>query len=264
MTPILLASAVAVLWWPSSRSEHRLGGFTNSETQTATRQWRVGGLLAVPIVAAAVLGVPAAITAVLICGTVAWRWRRSARARVREQETTDLLLALSVMIAELSVGAPPARACASAAAELDGTRPGSPVSVGLATMAGRAELGGEVIAEDGTNGELSWRRVGIAWQLADRHGLPMVELLTSARADLLARRQFAARTRAGLAGPRATATVLAGLPVIGVLLGEMMGAHPLAILTGDGLGGVLLVVGTALSVAGLMWSERITDRVAGR
>ncbi|ROZ98558.1 type II secretion system F family protein [Gordonia sp. OPL2] len=264
MTPILVALAVVVLWWPPSRSEHRLGRFTESEAGPSIRPWRPGALLAAPIVVGAAFGAPAGIATVLVCATVASRWRHSARARMRERETADLLLALSVMIAELSVGAPPARACASAAAELDGTRPGSPVSVGLATMAARAELGGEVIAEDATNGELSWRRVGIAWQLADRHGLPMVELLTSTRADLLARRQFAARTRAGLAGPRATATVLAGLPVIGVLLGEMMGAHPLAILTGGGLGGVLLVVGTALSVAGLMWSERITDRVAGR
>ncbi len=62
-------------------------------------------------------------------------------------------------------------------------------------------------------------------------------------------------------GPRATAAVLAGLPVAGIALGQLIGARPLAFLCGVGAGGWLLVIGVLLACAGLMWSDRIAERV---
>ncbi|HQV21270.1 MAG TPA: type II secretion system protein F, partial [Gordonia sp. (in: high G+C Gram-positive bacteria)] len=41
-------------------------------------------------------------------------------------------------------------------------------------------------------------------------------------------------------------------------------ADPVGVLTGGGLGGLLLIVGTALVVAGLCWSDRIVERVSAR
>ena len=42
-------------------------------------------------------------------------------------------------------------------------------------------------------------------------------------------------------------------------MGTAMGANPLAFLTGGGLGGALLVVGTALVCAGVAVSRRIIE-----
>ena len=64
-----------------------------------------------------------------------------------------------------------------------------------------------------------------------------------------------------MAGARATASILTGLPVLGVLLGQLIGARPLSLLLGGHAGGWLLVVGSALACAGLLWADRITDRV---
>ena len=64
--------------------------------------------------------------------------------------------------------------------------------------------------------------------------------------------------------PRATASVLAGLPVLGIALGQATGANPVGVLTGGGLGGILLIVGTAFIVAGLCWSDRIVEKVSAR
>ncbi|MYR08052.1 type II secretion system protein F [Gordonia sp. SID5947] len=265
MIAIIMASAVAVLWWPSTHPQYRIAALTpGSSTRAHTVPWRVCVACGAPVAAIVTVGFHAAVAVTLLSATAMWRWRRTQRVRERERETSDLLLALSVMTAELSVGAPPALACAAAARELGAAHPSSPVAEGLTMMAGRAELGGEVMPDVEADDQLSWRRVGIAWQTADRHGLPMIEMVESVRSDLLARRQFATRTRAGLAGPRATAAVLAGLPIVGILLGELMGAHPTGVLLGGGIGGVLLIVGTTLSVAGLVWSERITDRVINR
>ena len=67
-----------------------------------------------------------------------------------------------------------------------------------------------------------------------------------------------------MAGPRATAMVLAALPAVGVLLGQAMGAAPLAVLTGGGTGGIMLVVGVGLACAGLLWTDAIVAEVADR
>jgi tight adherence protein B len=90
----------------------------------------------------------------------------------------------------------------------------------------------------------------------------LAELLEAARRDLLARIRFGSRVDSALAGARATAAVLAALPILGIGLGQLMGATPVRVLLGGGAGAALLVVGTGLACAGLLWSDAITRRVA--
>ncbi len=172
-----------------------------------------------------------------------------------------LLGALETIIAELRVGNHPAEACAVAAQETRG-----PAADAFRVAAARARLGGS--AADGLRGAAAdplgthLERVAAAWAVSDRHGLALAELLSATRTDLLGRIRLRARTEAGLAGARATATVLAGLPALGVALGQAMGAAPIAVLSGGGFGGALLVLGTGLACAGLLWTDRISARVA--
>jgi tight adherence protein B len=44
-----------------------------------------------------------------------------------------------------------------------------------------------------------------------------------------------------------------------VLMGELIGAHPMAFLSGGRLGGWLLMAGSTLVCGGLLWSDRIID-----
>ena len=67
---------------------------------------------------------------------------------------------------------------------------------------------------------------------------------------------------AGLAGARSTAMVLAALPLVGIAFGELMGATPLRILTGGGIGQILLLAGIIFDCSGLAWSERIASGAA--
>jgi tight adherence protein B len=64
-----------------------------------------------------------------------------------------------------------------------------------------------------------------------------------------------------MTGARTTAAILAGLPVLGVGLGELIGADPVSFLVSTGVGGWLLVIGVTLACAGLVWSDRITAQV---
>ncbi|MGW0036764.1 type II secretion system F family protein [Gordonia sp. NPDC003376] len=266
------AMAAAVLLWGRGRAHHRMIATVPDSVGTSVPvvvPRARGSLLAVTGIALATLigGVSMAVAGGILAGLLAWRRRGRHRTDAADRRRDDLLTALSLMIAELAVGAPPARACAAAAAEMAAAREGpGAVADALAVLAGRAELGGGVpdAADLADDGETSWGRIAVAWQTSDTHGLSLADLLESLRADLLARRAFTERTRAGLAGPRATATVLAVLPLLGIALGQATGARPLQTLTGGGLGGILLVVGTALVAAGVIWSDRITDKVLTR
>src|SRR5690606_27089699 len=95
-----------------------------------------------------------------------------------------------------------------------------------------------------------WREAGdqgagLAAGLDRQHGAPRNE------------RDQRAALRAQLAGARATAVMLAGLPVLGLGLGAALGADPLHVLlhTASGLG--CLVAGALLEGAGLWWVLRI-------
>ncbi|MCE0768347.1 secretion system protein [Pseudonocardia kujensis] len=187
--------------------------------------------------------------------------RRRARARARAGATTaatELAEAVSRIVEELRSGAHPATA-------LDGARADGPLAAqALAPAAAAARLGDDVPAAlrraAGARADLvaaELRRLAGAWSLADRHGAPLADLLSGTLADLRWRLAFEARVRARLAGPRATAGVLTALPVLGLGLGHLLGADPLGVLRGSLLGQVLLVVGSGLLLAGLLWSDRI-------
>ena len=102
-------------------------------------------------------------------------------------------------------------------------------------------------------------RLGTLWALSASRGVPLAKLVAALRDDIDHANRHRDATRAALAGPQTTAVVLALLPIAGVLMGTAMGAKPLAFLTGGGLGGVLLVVGTALVCAGVAVSRRIIE-----
>ncbi|GGM64997.1 hypothetical protein GCM10012275_39390 [Longimycelium tulufanense] len=63
-----------------------------------------------------------------------------------------------------------------------------------------------------------------------------------------------------MAGPRATAAVLAALPLLGLLLGEAIGAGPWHILSETAPGQILLAIGACLACAGLIWTAHLTGK----
>jgi tight adherence protein B len=85
--------------------------------------------------------------------------------------------------------------------------------------------------------------------------------MQTAQRDLVERQRFAARVDAGMAGARTTAAVLAGLPVVGIGLGQLIGADPLSFLLSGGFGEWLMVTGVVLACTGLLWCDRITGGV---
>jgi tight adherence protein B len=228
-----------------------------------TRRARPGVGVAGGVVLAVVAPVAATLAAGLVAATLTGR-RRAARARAsRRMESAALQGAMSVLVGELRVGVHPVVAFESAAAETDGA-----VATSLRAVAARARLGADVAAglravAAGSAVPSYWERLSVCWSLAQTQGLAIVALVRTAERDIVERERFASRVAAGMAGARATTAILAGLPVLGVGLGQLIGAQPVRFLLSGGVGGWLLLIGVALACAGLWWSDRITDRVLG-
>jgi tight adherence protein B len=214
-------------------------------------------------VAAAVLLPMTTVLAVAVVGaTACLRYRRRRRMRRAMDEGRTLETALEVLVGELRVGSHPVHAFCVAADETVGA-----VAVSLRAVAARARLGADVAAGLRAAARSSalpthWDRLAVCWQLANDHGLAIATLMRTAQRDIAERQRFSARVTSGMAGARATAAILAGLPLLGVLLGQLIGARPLNFLLSGHVGGWLLVVGSTLACGGLLWSDRITGRLA--
>lgn len=229
---------------------------------------RARRLVRIPVAACLVIGLPAlvvvapvgvVVAAAIVALTIAARGRRRGRQRRRAAEAAALEGAMDVLVGELRIGAHPVVAFDAAATEVDGA-----VAASLRTVAARARMGADVAAGLRSVAERSalpahWQRLALCWSLAHSHGLAIATLMHTAQRDIVARERFSAQVTAGMAGARTTATVLAALPLLGVGLGEVIGAQPLRFLFSGGQW--LLVVGVALTCLGLAWSDRITGGV---
>ena len=259
MTGAALALAMAVLIVPVS-SRRRVWAL-----MTPTPRRRRPPTMLGAVAGCAAMSVLMPWTAVLALGllvaTLLARRRDGLRRRARTEEAAAMQDALDVLVGELRVGAHPVAAIGVAAKESHG-----PIARSLNSVAARALLGADVAAGLRAEGQRSmspghWERLAVCWQLAQTHGLAIATLMQAAQRDIVERERFHGRVEAGMAGARATAAILAGLPVLGVLLGHAIGADPLSFLLSEGPGGWLLVVGCALICCGLLWSDRITSRV---
>ena len=100
-------------------------------------------------------------------------------------------------------------------------------------------------------------RLRVGWLLSRRCGVAYSPLIDGLAAELSDAMAGDSRRAGEVAGPRMSGYVMAGLPVMGLLLGVGMGADPFGVLLNTAVGRVLLVVGVLLTCAGLLWSARI-------
>ncbi len=158
---------------------------------------------------------------------------------------------LEAVVAELRAGRDPRSAVAAASRSLRG-------SVTTAADAA-ARSGGDVamaLRADARGSELL-RGVAACWEVAQGSGAGLAASLTTLADAARETERIRRELHAGLAEPRATAVVLAGLPVVGLLLGSMLGADPLAWLVGSPAGWTVLALGVTFEVIGALWAWHI-------
>jgi len=251
VTAALLCAAAALAAWPAgSAARGRLVARRRPEGAGVLR-FLSSPLAAGPVaaLAGAVLSTPLVAALAGCCAALAGRaLLRRSRAAAEEDGLLALAEALGVLAAELDAGRPlPAAARAAVRACPDGDT--------AAALAGA--LGAEAEARAGPAG---LERVRAAIRLSSRTGCSLSAVVRALEDDLRARHRQVLDLRTATAGPRASAVVLAGLPVLGLLMGSGIGARPWAVLTTTTAGQVLLVAGVALEVAGIAWTGKLSAR----
>ncbi|MEU8316468.1 hypothetical protein [Micromonospora sp. NPDC048887] len=96
-----------------------------------------------------------------------------------------------------------------------------------------------------------------AGRLADRTGAPLADLLERIEADARAADRGLAAAAAQAAGARATAWLLAALPLGGIGLGYGIGVDPVAVLLHTPVGAGSAIAAVVLQAGGLLWAERL-------
>ncbi|MGH4033170.1 type II secretion system F family protein [Actinomycetota bacterium Odt1-20B] len=209
----------------------------------------IGGLVV------AFLGESLVPLAVGVLGTpVVGRARKAGWVRRERERRADQVIAVCGALAgEVRAGRQPGEALCDVAGDGFGAARGAVLAA--------ARFGGDVPGalraagrEPGAEGLLG---LAACWRVAVDRGAGLAAGLERLEEVLRTERDQRSDFRAQLAGARSTAVLLAGLPVMGLLMGTALGADPLRVLlhTGAGLG--CLAVGAALEGVGVWWAVRI-------
>ena len=244
-----------------------------------TRPRRWGPLLLLTMVLTVNVAGPAGpLTVAAGCGALLVVRGRARRAR-RLTERRRAAEACSVLASELRAGRSPAESLVEAAAVAAGQ-----FRLALSAAASAASLGVDVadallwhLAHAGRpasplaalrgTGETAvpevLRALAACWRVCSTHGAGLAaaieRLEEGLRVEEAQRRDLAAE----LAGPRATAVLLAGLPLVGIAMAAALGAKPVEVLLHTTAGGVCLVTGIGLDLLGLWWTGRLVHRAGG-
>lgn len=197
--------------------------------------------------------------ALLVLTPAAWLgralWRRRTLSRLAESNAARMGEVCDLLAAELSAGRPPEAALREAAQTWPAFVPVAEVS----------RLGGdvphalrEVAQSPGADG---LRLLAAAWTVSRRTGGGL-GAATRRVAEAVRREQATRRVVASeLASARATARLMAGLPVLALLMGSGAGADPWSFLLRTPLGLACLAAGLATGIAGLWWIEQLARAV---
>ncbi|MGC5031619.1 type II secretion system F family protein [Micromonospora sp. DT229] len=228
----------------------------------------VSGLLAGPVAAVACGGYGA-------LGVRAWHRHGAEALRVRTRHerldqlcalAADLRAGLPVPVAAEALGLAPvpttprvlaasAPAAGSTAGSQRGWRTGDPGE--SAVPGGRSSDGlsraASRVAVPDRPGQLAQAAV----RLAERTGAPLADLIERIEADARSADRGVAAAAAQAAGARATAWLLAALPLGGIGLGYGIGVDPLQVLLHTPIGAGCAAAAIALQVIGLLWADRL-------
>ena len=129
---------------------------------------------------------------------------------------------------------------------------------GMLTVGGTAAEGLRLAAVDcdGPGVEaLQW--LAATAEVVRRSGAPAAAIFDGVGAGLLAQIAESDEREIALAGPRTTARVLAALPLIGLLLGAVLGVNTISVLLGTLPGIACLALGAGFWWLGRLWTARL-------
>ncbi|NYJ35424.1 type II secretion system F family protein [Nocardiopsis aegyptia] len=170
---------------------------------------------------------------------------RSAGAREGVARRQAVIALCRVLATELRAGQPPLEALRLSAAE---------AGPALAEVSD-AESMRALVERDPDLRALGY--LAVCWEVAADTGARLADVVDTLAEGLTEQEEQRAEAAARTAGPRTTAAVLSGLPLVGLLMASGLGGSPLVFLFTTPLGWACLVSGVALDVLGAWWTLRM-------
>jgi tight adherence protein B len=258
MTPWLAAMALVAAVICVGRPPRALRLSAPTSPPSAIRSgWVVAALAGSAFV---VLGMSPVVGVVATIGGLAVQRvsRRRRLAREREETASAVVEVTYGLAAELRAGRTPAEALLAV------TDVAGPLASVLHAAYGAVVVGSdaasELAAASAMPGAEQLRSVAAAWAVATAAGGQIAVVLERLSAAMDDEAELRRELDAALAGPRATMALLAGLPAVGLLLGQSVGAHPVQLLLHRPLGWGLLGGAAVLDVIGVVIMRAIVTR----
>ncbi|MDO9378153.1 MAG: type II secretion system F family protein [Nocardioidaceae bacterium] len=258
------AAACLVLLGPAAATGlARLGSSAPStRSRWVGRAWRAGPpALGVGATLVLLASEPAVLLLALAGAVVAWAaldLRRRQRARAEATTRRDAVAELcDALVAALGAGVPAETALSDLAGDWPFLRP----------VARTAGLGGDVpaawrdVARQRGGADLG--HVAAAWEVSTRTGSPLAATVARIAGALRDTQEVRREVESSLGPSRATARLLAVLPVLGLGLGAGLGGDPLSMMASSVPVAGCVLVGVGLAVTGVVWVERVADAAAG-
>jgi tight adherence protein B len=186
----------------------------------------------------------------VLARTRSWAGRVKGARRDVEDRRALVRESCEVIAAELRAGRSPLAALEAAAGVLPALMP----AVAVSRMGGDVPGALRSIRLPGAEG---LARLAAAWAVAAGSGAGLADVLDQVSAGLRDDEALRDEVAAQLSGPRASARMLAALPLLGIALGIGAGADPIGFLAGSPYGLVCLVLGVVLAVTGVSWVDRL-------
>ncbi|MFD6950474.1 type II secretion protein F [Nocardiopsis sp. TSRI0078] len=175
---------------------------------------------------------------------VAWR-TPAARSGEGAERRRAVVVLCRVLAAELRAGQPPGEALRVSAAE-------------VGPLVGAVADAESLRREAGRDPDLwALAYLAVCWEVAADTGAGLAEVVDALAENLTEQEEQRAEAAARTSGPRTTAIVLTGLPLVGVVMSSGLGGSPLAFLFTTPLGLACLVSGAALDALGAWWTLRM-------
>jgi tight adherence protein B len=200
-------------------------------------------------------GPVAAFAAAAYAGLAARALRRHTVARRHDDERLAALDALCSVAADLRAGLPPL-------VVYDG-QPAPGMRSATTPRSEEAGASGDPAGWSAPQARRAWELGVAASRLAELTGAPLAELVERIEADARAMDRAVKVAAAQSAGARATAWLLAVLPLGGLALGYTMGVDPLHVLLRTPVGAACASAAVLLQLGGLMWADRLARMPAG-